>query len=71
MASAGYDAEIVETVQSSLTLKNIFKKLLFFIVSSLKLIIFKKNELKILANNKIYKAKLDHCNKCNALWRCI
>ena len=56
MASAGYDAEIVEAVQSSLTLKNIFKKLLFFIVSSLKLIIFKKNELKILANNKIYKA---------------
>jgi len=56
MASAGYDAEIVETVQSSLTLKNIFKKLLFFIVSSLKLIVFKKNELKILANNKIYKA---------------
>ncbi len=56
MASAGYDAEIVEAVQSSLTLKNIFKKLLFFIVSSLKLIVFKKNELKILANNKIYKA---------------
>ena len=56
MASAGYDAEIVETVQSSLILKNIFKKLLFFIVSSLKLIIFKKPELKILANNKIYKA---------------
>jgi YegS/Rv2252/BmrU family lipid kinase len=56
MASAGYDAEIVETVQSCLTLKNIFKKLLFFIVSSLKLIVFKKNELKILANNKIYKA---------------
>jgi YegS/Rv2252/BmrU family lipid kinase len=56
MASAGYDAEIVETIQSSLALKNIFKKLLFFIVSSLKLIVFKKNELKILANNKIYKA---------------
>jgi len=56
MASAGYDAEIVETIQSSLVLKNIFKKLLFFIVSSLKLIVFKKNELKILANNKIYKA---------------
>ena len=56
MASAGYDAEIVEAVQSSLTLKNIFKKLLFFIFSSLKLIVFKKNELKILANNKIYKA---------------
>ena len=56
MASAGYDAEIVEAVQSSLTLKNIFKKLLFFIVSSLKLIVFKKNELKILSNNKIYKA---------------
>ena len=28
MASAGYDAEIVETIQSSLALKNIFKKLL-------------------------------------------
>ena len=56
MASAGYDAEIVETAQSSLILKNIFKKLFFFIVSSLKLIVFKKHELKILANNKIYKA---------------
>ena len=30
MASAGYDAEIVETAQSSLILKNIFKKLFFF-----------------------------------------
>jgi len=30
MASAGYDAEIVEAVQSSLTLKNIFKKIIIF-----------------------------------------
>ncbi len=56
MASAGFDADIVKTVQSSPTLKNIFKKFLFFIVSSFKLLIFKRYELKILANNKIYKA---------------
>lgn len=56
MTSAGYDADIVRTVQSSLVVKNIFKKLLFFFVASLKLLLFKKNELKILANNKIYKA---------------
>ena len=56
MASAGFDAEIVKTIQSSLILKNIFKKLLFFFITTLKLLFFKKHELKILANNKIYKA---------------
>ena len=56
MTSAGYDAEIVKTIQSSLTLKNIFKKLLFFFVATFKLLLLKKHELKILANNKIYKA---------------
>ena len=56
MTSAGYDADIVRIVQSSLVLKNIFKKLLFFFVASLKLLLFKKYELKILTNNKIYKA---------------
>jgi YegS/Rv2252/BmrU family lipid kinase len=56
MASAGYDADIVKTIQFFPVLKNIFKKLLFFFVASLKLLLFKKNELKILANNKIYKA---------------
>jgi YegS/Rv2252/BmrU family lipid kinase len=56
MASAGYDAEIVKAVQSSLVLKNIFKKLLFFFVATLKLLLLKNNELKILANNKVYKA---------------
>jgi YegS/Rv2252/BmrU family lipid kinase len=56
MASAGYDADIVKTIQFFPVLKNIFKKFLFFVVASLKLLLFKKNELKILANNKIYKA---------------
>jgi YegS/Rv2252/BmrU family lipid kinase len=56
MASAGYDADIVKTVQSSLIFKNIFKKLLFFFVASSKLLLLKKHELKVLANNKIYKA---------------
>ena len=56
MASAGYDADIVKSVQSSLILKSIFKKLLFFFIASIKLLFFKKYELKILANNKIYKA---------------
>ena len=56
MASAGFDAEIVKTIQSSLILKNIFKKLLFFFVATLKLLFFNKYELKIFANNKIYKA---------------
>ena len=56
MTSAGYDAEIIRTVQSSPILKNIFKKLLFFFVASLKLLFFKKHEIKVLANNKIYKA---------------
>lgn len=56
MASAGYDAEIVKSVQSSLILKNIFNKLLFFFIATIKLIFFKKPKIKILANNKIYKA---------------
>ena len=56
MASAGYDADIVKTIQSSPVLKNIFKKFLFFVVASLKLLLFKKHDLKVLANNKIYKA---------------
>ncbi len=56
MTSAGYDAEIVKTVQSYLRLKSIFKKLLFFFIATIKLISFKKHEIKILANNKIYKA---------------
>ncbi len=42
MASAGYDGDIVKTVQSSLVLKSIFKKFLFFIIASLKLLLFKK-----------------------------
>jgi YegS/Rv2252/BmrU family lipid kinase len=56
MTGIGYDASIVETVQSNLLLKKIFGKLLFFIISIAKLIYFKKYELKILANNKVYLA---------------
>ena len=56
MTGVGYDASIVETVQSNLLLKKIFGKLLFFIISFTKLIYFKKYELKILANNKAYLA---------------
>ena len=56
MTGVGYDASIVETVQSNLLLKKILGKLLFFIISIAKLIFFKKYELKILANNKIYLA---------------
>lgn len=56
MTGVGYDASIVETVQSNLLLKKIFGKLLFFIISFAKLIYFKKYELKILANNKVYLA---------------
>ena len=56
MTGIGYDASIVETVQSNLLLKKILGKLLFFIISIAKLIYFKKYELKILANNKIYLA---------------
>ncbi|CAN1608265.1 LCB5 Sphingosine kinase and enzymes related to eukaryotic diacylglycerol kinase [Candidatus Pelagibacterales bacterium] len=54
MTGVGYDASVVETVQSNLLLKKILGKLLFFIISIAKLIYFKKYELKILANNKIY-----------------
>ena len=56
MTGVGYDASIVETVQSNLLLKKIFGKLLFFIISFAKLIYFKKYKLKILANNKAYLA---------------
>jgi diacylglycerol kinase family enzyme len=56
MTGVGYDASIVETVQSNLLLKKILGKLLFFIISIGKLIYFKKYELKILANNKVYLA---------------
>ncbi len=56
MTGVGYDASIVETVQSNLLLKKIFGKLLFFIISIAKLIYFKKYELKILTNNKVYLA---------------
>jgi len=56
MTGIGYDASIVETVQSNLLLKKIFGKLLFFIISIAKLIYFKKYELKILTNNKVYLA---------------
>ena len=56
MTGIGYDASIVETVQSNLLLKKILGKLLFFIISIAKLIYFKKYELKILANNKVYLA---------------
>jgi diacylglycerol kinase (ATP) len=56
MTGVGYDASIVETVQSNLLLKKIFGKLFFFIISFAKLIYFKKYELKILANNKAYQA---------------
>jgi len=56
MTGVGYDASIVETVQSNLLLKKIFGKLLFFIISIAKLIYFKKYKLKILANNKVYLA---------------
>jgi len=56
MTGIGYDASIVETIQSNLLLKKIFGKLLFFIISIAKLIYFKKYELKILANNKVYLA---------------
>jgi YegS/Rv2252/BmrU family lipid kinase len=56
MTGVGYDASVVETVQSNLFLKKIFGKLFFFIVSIAKLIYFKKYELKILANNKVYLA---------------
>jgi len=56
MTGVGYDASIVKTVQSNLLLKKILGKLLFFIISIAKLIYFKKYELKILANNKIYLA---------------
>jgi len=56
MTGVGYDASVVETVQSNLFLKKILGKLLFFIISIAKLIYFKKYELKILANDKIYLA---------------
>ena len=56
MTGVGYDASVVETVQSNLFLKKILGKLLFFIISIAKLIYFRKYELKILANNKIYMA---------------
>jgi len=56
MTGVGYDASIVETVQSNLFLKKLFGKLLFFIISVTKLIFFKRYELKILANNKVYLA---------------
>jgi diacylglycerol kinase (ATP) len=56
MTGVGYDASVVETVQSNLLLKKILGKLLFFIISIAKLIYFKKYEVKILANNKIYLA---------------
>ncbi len=56
MTGVGYDASVVETVQSNLLLKKILGKLLFFIISIAKLIYFKKYELKIIANNKIYLA---------------
>jgi diacylglycerol kinase (ATP) len=56
MTGVGYDASVVETVQSNLLLKKILGKLLFFIISIAKLIYFKKYELRILANNKIYLA---------------
>ena len=56
MTGVGYDASVVETVQSNLLLKKTLGKLLFFIISIAKLIYFKKYELKILANNKIYLA---------------
>jgi len=56
MTGVGYDASIVKTVQSNLLLKKILGKLLFFIISIAKLIYFKKYELKILANNKVYLA---------------
>ena len=56
MTGIGYDASIVETIQSNLLLKKIFGKLLFFIISIAKLIYFKKYELKILTNNKVYLA---------------
>jgi YegS/Rv2252/BmrU family lipid kinase len=56
MTGVGYDASVVETVQSNLYLKKILGKLLFFIISIAKLIYFKKYELKILANDKIYLA---------------
>jgi diacylglycerol kinase (ATP) len=56
MTGVGYDGSVVETVQSNLLLKKILGKLLFFIISIAKLIYFKKYEIKILANNKIYLA---------------
>ncbi|NBT38550.1 MAG: hypothetical protein EBT01_02285 [Proteobacteria bacterium] len=56
MTGVGYDASVVEVVQSNLLLKKIFGKLFFFIISIAKLIYFKKYELKILANNKVYLA---------------
>ena len=56
MTGVGYDASVVETVQSNLLLKKTLGKLLFFIISIAKLIYFKKYELRILANNKIYLA---------------
>ena len=56
MTGVGYDASIVEAVQSNLFLKKLFGKLLFFIISITKLVCFKKYELKILVNNKVYLA---------------
>jgi len=56
MTGVGYDASVVEVVQSNLLLKKIFGKLFFFIISIAKLIYFKKYELKILDNNKVYLA---------------
>ena len=56
MTGVGYDASVVQVVQSNLLLKKIFGKLFFFIISIAKLIYFKKYELKILANNKVYLA---------------
>jgi YegS/Rv2252/BmrU family lipid kinase len=56
MTGIGFDASIVQTVQSNLFLKKLFGKTLFFIISIGKLIWLKKYELKVLANNKVYLA---------------
>ncbi len=63
MTGVGYDASVVETVQSNLFLKKIFGKLFFFIISIAKLIYFKKYELKILANNKVYYQNLSYLGR--------
>lgn len=56
MTGIGFDASIVQTVQSNLFLKKLFGKALFFIISIGKLIWLKKYELKVLVNNKVYLA---------------